>query len=68
MSSESIPGSCLCGLVKFEVTPPFAAFRYCHCSRCQKASGSAHAANAFIPATQFLCTAERYHVRKGNFL
>ena len=53
MSSASIPGSCLCGSVKFEVTPPFAAFRYCHCTRCQKASGAAHAANAFLPATQF---------------
>jgi hypothetical protein len=53
MSSEAIPGSCLCGSVKFEVTPPFTAFRYCHCTRCQKASGAAHAANAFLPATQF---------------
>ena len=53
MSSEAIAGSCLCGSIKFVVTPPFAAFRYCHCSRCQKASGSAHAANAFIPQTQF---------------
>ncbi len=53
MPSSAITGSCLCGSVKFEVTPPFAAFRYCHCSRCQKASGSAHAANAFLPATQF---------------
>lgn len=53
MSSESIPGTCLCGAVKFEVTPPFTAFRYCHCSRCQKASGAAHAANAFIPEKQF---------------
>jgi len=53
MSSDAITGSCLCGAVRFEVTPPFAAFRYCHCSRCRKASGSAHAANAFLPATQF---------------
>ncbi len=53
MLSESIPGSCLCGSVKFEVTPPFAAFRYCHCSRCRKASGAAHAANAFLPEKQF---------------
>ena len=53
MSSDAIPGSCLCGFVKFEVTPPFAAFRYCHCTRCQKASGAAHAANAFLPAPQF---------------
>ena len=53
MSPNAIPGSCLCGFVKFEVTPPFAAFRYCHCTRCQKASGAAHAANAFLPAMQF---------------
>jgi hypothetical protein len=48
-----IAGSCLCGSVKFEITPPFTAFRYCHCSRCQKASGSAHAANVFVPKAQF---------------
>ena len=53
MPSTPIPGTCLCGSVKFEVTPPFTAFRYCHYTRCQKASGSAHAANAFLPITQF---------------
>ncbi len=52
MPTAPVAGSCLCGGVKFEVTPPFSAFRYCHCSRCQKASGSAHAANAFVPAAQ----------------
>ena len=53
MSSETIAGSCLCGSVQFEIRPPFAAFRYCHCSRCQKASGSAHAANILVPEAQF---------------
>ena len=53
MSSEPIAGSCLCGAIKFEVKPPFAAFRYCHCGRCQKASGSAHAANMLVPEAQF---------------
>jgi len=53
MSSETITGSCLCGSIRFEIKPPFAAFRYCYCSRCQKASGSAHAANAFVPKPQF---------------
>lgn len=51
--TTAISGSCLCGAVKFEIAAPFAAFRYCHCSRCQKASGSAHAANVFVPETQF---------------
>ena len=53
MTIPTLDGSCLCGSVQFAVTPPFSAFRYCHCSRCQKASGSAHAANAVVPAAQF---------------
>jgi hypothetical protein len=53
MPTTTLTGSCLCGNVRFEAAPPFTAFRYCHCSRCQKASGSAHAANAFVPRTQF---------------
>ena len=53
MTSEVIKGTCFCGSIAFEVQPPFAMFRYCHCSRCRKASGSAHAANLFIPEKQF---------------
>jgi hypothetical protein len=53
MSDAAVRGSCLCGSVQFEVAPPFSAFRYCHCSRCRKASGSAHAANLFLPRKQF---------------
>lgn len=40
-------GSCLCGEVTFEVTGELTAFFLCHCSRCRKATGSAHAANLF---------------------
>lgn len=52
MENEALPGSCLCGSVRFEVKPPFSVFRYCHCSRCRKATGSAHAANLFLPRGQ----------------
>lgn len=51
--SPAIAGSCLCGAVKFEITPPSLMFKYCHCSRCRKTTGTAHAANLFIPAVQF---------------
>jgi hypothetical protein len=64
MPSDPLAGSCLCGSVRFEVTPPFSAFRYCHCSRCQKASGSAHAANAFVPAAQFAWRAGESLIRR----
>jgi hypothetical protein len=53
MASDKLTGSCLCGTVKFEIKPPLTGFRYCHCSRCRKASGSAHAANIFLPKSQF---------------
>lgn len=53
MAENTVAGGCSCGAVTFEVTLPFAAFRYCHCSRCRKASGSAHAANAFVAEKQF---------------
>jgi len=42
-------GSCLCGEVTFEIEGDFEALYLCHCSRCQKGTGSAHAANLFAP-------------------
>ncbi|WP_316348612.1 GFA family protein [Desulfuromonas acetoxidans] len=40
-------GSCLCGEVTFEITGPFTTFFLCHCERCRKDTGSAHASNLF---------------------
>ncbi len=40
-------GSCLCGRVSYELSGDFQAFFLCHCTRCQKDTGSAHAANLF---------------------
>ncbi len=40
-------GSCLCGKVKFEIDGEFENFYLCHCKRCRKDTGSAHAANLF---------------------
>lgn len=47
MSSTPSRGSCVCGAVRYLVEGPFGGFKYCHCSRCRKASGSAHCANLF---------------------
>lgn len=46
-------GSCLCGEVAFEVEGPFDRFLNCHCSRCRKATGTAHACEAIIHAGAF---------------
>ena len=43
----SITGSCLCGAVTFEISGAFEGFFLCHCSRCRKGTGSAHASNMF---------------------
>jgi hypothetical protein len=64
VAEERIAGSCACGDVRYEVFGPFLAFQYCHCSRCRKASGSAHAANLFVPTAQFAWTAGEAQVRR----
>ena len=40
-------GSCLCGNITFEIIGEFEQFFLCHCERCRKDTGSAHAANLF---------------------
>src|ERR1700735_346803 len=39
-------GGCGCGVVRFEVTAPLQSANYCHCTRCQRRSGTAASANA----------------------
>jgi hypothetical protein len=46
MSEFSVTGTCNCGAVQFEVTEPFAGSTYCHCTRCQRRTGTAAAPNA----------------------
>ena len=51
--SKSIKGSCLCGAVSYQFHGPEYVFQYCHCSRCRKFTGSAHASNIIISPDQF---------------
>jgi len=46
--SSKLTGVCLCGRVRFEVDGDFGPLFLCHCSRCRKDTGSAHAANLFV--------------------
>jgi hypothetical protein len=48
-----LPGSCLCGAVRFELTAPFRRANYCHCSRCRKASGGAAMAQGRVARDGF---------------
>lgn len=53
MANETIKGSCLCGDVTYQFAGPTKVFQYCHCTRCQKITGSAHASNIIIDPEQF---------------
>ncbi|MBF0276139.1 MAG: GFA family protein [SAR324 cluster bacterium] len=62
--AEMIHGACLCGKVAFEMEGVFESFRYCHCSRCQKVTGSAHASNLFIKPKYFRWIRGEEHVHR----
>jgi hypothetical protein len=53
MSQTAIRGSCLCGAVTYEASPPFQRMIHCHCSRCRKGTGTGHATNLIVAPTQF---------------
>ena len=52
-TNPPIEGSCLCKAVKYRITGEPAGFQYCHCSRCRKFTGAAHAANVFVSKDSF---------------
>lgn len=39
-------GGCGCGLVRFEIDAPLVAAAYCHCTRCQRRTGTGMQASA----------------------
>ena len=53
MDNKKTTGSCLCGKVSYQFEGPVRVFQYCHCSRCRKFTGSAHASNIIIDPTGF---------------
>src|SRR5438132_7172451 len=48
MTELPLTGGCLCGGVRYEVTEPLVSAGYCHCTRCQRRTGSAAAASARV--------------------
>lgn len=56
-------GSCLCGAVRFEISGAFEHFFLCHCGRCRKDTGSAHAANLFSSTAEIAWLSGRDKVK-----
>ncbi|WP_020613989.1 GFA family protein [Sediminispirochaeta bajacaliforniensis] len=60
-------GSCLCGEITFEINGDFENFFLCHCSRCRKDTGSAHAANLFSSTAKLRWLSGEDKVRTYQF-
>jgi hypothetical protein len=48
VSSVQLTGGCGCGAVRFEIDAPLGRAVYCHCTRCQRRTGTAASASARI--------------------
>ena len=49
----TLTGGCNCGAVRFEVTEPLKLASYCHCTVCQRRTGTAASASAHPVAGSF---------------
>jgi len=68
-----LTGGCVCGGVRYEVTQPPLGASYCHCTRCQRRTGTAASAQARIaPGSLRLVAGEElvrsYDPGGGSFL
>ena len=45
----ALTGHCSCGAVRFEIDEPLLGAVYCHCTRCQRRTGSGASATALAP-------------------
>jgi hypothetical protein len=56
MSDLPLTGGCLCGGVRFELTEAPIRASYCHCTRCQRRTGTASSPNARVNGDAFTIT------------
>ena len=60
-AEDLVRGSCLCGVVTYQITEPFKTAHNCHCSRCRYGRAAAHSSNGFVSydGVQFLSGEDR---------
>jgi len=49
-------GGCLCGAIRYEITAPLSTLRVCHCTHCQKNTGTGMSVNAVVADKDFRIT------------
>lgn len=57
-------GSCLCGVVRYELNGTIGDIVQCHCTKCRKANGSAYATNASVAKAGFKFIAGEEQLKK----
>ena len=53
MAGASVTGSCICGGIRFELSELPRDAGYCHCTRCQRRTGTAASAQARVDRRTF---------------
>jgi hypothetical protein len=53
MTAPATSGGCLCGGVRFELSEPAPEAGYCHCTRCQRRTGTGSSVQARIDGRTF---------------
>jgi hypothetical protein len=52
MESGTLPGSCLCGAIRFAIELPTLLCAHCHCSMCRRAHGAGFVTWITLPIAQ----------------
>ncbi len=60
--AETLTGACLCGAVRLEIDGPLESAGYCHCTRCQRRTGTGSSAGARVRHGALRVVAGRDHV------
>jgi hypothetical protein len=64
MLEQPLTGGCLCGGVRYEVTEPLVSASYCHCTRCQRRTGTASSIQARIVPDSLVVVAGEELIRE----
>lgn len=59
-----LTGRCLCGAVELSISEPLVGARYCHCTRCQRRTGTAFAVSGLTRPGSFSITRGAEAVRE----
>jgi hypothetical protein len=59
-----LSGGCGCGAVRYEISEPLVSANYCHCTRCQRRTGTAASATARVEPGSVRIVAGEEHIRE----